>query len=505
MNRSALALMVAVELAAFDATQIVHAQSSTPADAAHAEAHDRFDRGLALFDEGDNAGALVEFQRAYRLVENTVVLFNIGLVLARMGRAVEAVDALDGVLAHPDRISADRFALARRIRDEQSLRIAAVDVAANVTGARIEVDGIEVGATPLVMPLRILSGTHVISVQATGFLPERKEIAIAGGDKVEVRFNLVLPQGRFGHLMVNTHLPGANLFVDNRLVGMTPLTASISVSPGTHSIEMLRDGYLPASTSVTLGDGATAEVMLEPDEDPSALPVFAGALALDLSESPAAIILDGRPRGVYRMPLQLAVGLHRIRVERDNFMPLERDVEVLPGQTITLRIVLAPTPDYGTRYSARATRQRNWAIISLVAAGVSLAGGVGLLVYDAGQRDHWSKTASSLNSAIQLHSSSTCDPSTQDSSTAEYKQRCVDPLNAAYAHVNDANTRDYVGWSALGLGLAAAATGVVLFVTGGDPHKYDEPKSALQRGFPYVLPTIWATDRGRCLMAAWSF
>src|SRR5437868_3951814 len=151
--------------------------------AARAEARERFDRGLRLFNAGDNAGALVEFKRAYELVHNPVVLYNIGLVYAQMGRAVEATDALDAVLASPGPLTPERMALARKTRDEQASRIAEVALDANVAGARVEIDGIEVGATPLGAPLRVPGGTHVIGVIAPGFSPERKEIAIASGEK----------------------------------------------------------------------------------------------------------------------------------------------------------------------------------------------------------------------------------------------------------------------------------------------------------------------------------
>ncbi|MGD0053700.1 MAG: hypothetical protein ABSD03_17985, partial [Vulcanimicrobiaceae bacterium] len=114
-----------------------------PTAAVRAEAGERFDRGLRLFNGGDNAGALVEFRRAYELVPNVTVLYNIGLVYSQMSRAVEATDALNQVLAAPGQLSSERLAIARRTRDDQAARIAEIAVAANVEGARVEVDGIE--------------------------------------------------------------------------------------------------------------------------------------------------------------------------------------------------------------------------------------------------------------------------------------------------------------------------------------------------------------------------
>ncbi|HEV3191706.1 MAG TPA: hypothetical protein VGY54_14450, partial [Polyangiaceae bacterium] len=149
MNRETLAAVLAFAIAA-SLPRAAGAQSrAAPTEAARSEARDRFDRGLRLFNGGDNAGALVEFRRAYELVENSTVLYNIGLVYAQMGRAVEATDALNQLLATPGTLSPDRLSLARKTRDEQASRIAEVTLETNVAGARVEVDGVEVSATPL--------------------------------------------------------------------------------------------------------------------------------------------------------------------------------------------------------------------------------------------------------------------------------------------------------------------------------------------------------------------
>ena len=89
-----------------------------------------------------------------------------------------------------------------------------------------------------------------------------------------------------------------------------------------------------------------------------------------------------------------------------------------------------------------------------------------------------------------------CDPARGFVGTPQYQQQCGDPLNAADAQVNDANTRDYFGWGALGLGAAGAVLGTVLFVTADDPHKYDQPKPSLLGGRIWPdIPSFW-TWRG---------
>src|SRR5215510_9553895 len=130
-----------------------------PPDPKKAEAAQRFDRGLQLFDDGDTAGALAEFKRTYELVPNPVVLFNIGLVYAAMGRPVSAVDALEKVMQTPDKLSTDQRERATRTLNDQKQRIGKLMVTTVPEGARIDIDNVESARTPLTAPIRISEGS----------------------------------------------------------------------------------------------------------------------------------------------------------------------------------------------------------------------------------------------------------------------------------------------------------------------------------------------------------
>jgi hypothetical protein len=488
MKRPALALALVLSVNA--APHPALAQPAHSAEADRAEARERFDRGLRLFNAGENAGALAEFKRAYDLIPNVLVLYNMGLVYAQMGRPVEATDALGRVLANPGTLSPERLATARHTLDDQAPRIAEVSVDAGVDGASIQVDGVEAAKTPLAGPLRVTSGTHVIGVVAPGFSPQRKEVTIAGGEKQALKFDLVAMQGRLAHLTVKTHVPGADVFVDDQRIGATPLATSVSLAPGARHIELRRSGYVTAREDVTLPDGATGEVTLEPDEDPSVLAAMGGMLALDLRETQTVVTVDGRPRGVYAAPLRLMAGPHHLLLERGDFEPFERDVSIEPGATVTVSVRLEPTPEYRARFASHAQAQRTWGLVSLIGGAVLVGGGVGLVVYDANQRSSGHSTINGLvakNSLGQI-----CDPGQL---TTVLEQNCLDPISVANTKINDANTRDYAGWSAVGLGAAAVALGVTLLVTGDDPHKYDRQAPDAEKAGARVVPTLW-TARG---------
>src|SRR4029077_18512970 len=121
---------------------------------ARKEAAERFDRGVRLFNQGENAGALVEFKRTYELTGDPSTLLNIGLVYAELKRPVDAVDALDTLLKSNAKLGPEQRQKAERVRAEQWTFVPFLTVDSNVP-AQIEVDSVEAARTPLSGTLRV--------------------------------------------------------------------------------------------------------------------------------------------------------------------------------------------------------------------------------------------------------------------------------------------------------------------------------------------------------------
>ena len=60
-------------------------------------------------------------------------------------------------------------------------------------------------------------------------------------------------------MLVDSRPVGAQVFVDGRSVGYTPLVVG-DLMPGTHSVRMQLPGYRPWVTGVTLSPGARERV-----------------------------------------------------------------------------------------------------------------------------------------------------------------------------------------------------------------------------------------------------
>ena len=117
------------------------------------------------------------------------------------------------------------------MRDEQSARIGRLLVTTNVP-AQIEIDNLVVGRTPMPAPISVASGLRLLAVVAPGQVPVHQEVGIVGGQQTDVAVQLLPLQGALAHLMVRASLPGADVVVDGKLVGHTPMPSSLSLPPG---------------------------------------------------------------------------------------------------------------------------------------------------------------------------------------------------------------------------------------------------------------------------------
>lgn len=151
------------------------------------EARRRFDRGVQLYNDEDFALALIEFERAYDLVSNYRVLYNIGQVSIQLRKYARARTALERYLATGrDEIDAERLNEVNADVEMLKARTARLMVRVNEPEAQIFLDGELLGLSPLAEPVLVDAGTHVLAVKRSGFSSREKSIQLAGGDDISI-------------------------------------------------------------------------------------------------------------------------------------------------------------------------------------------------------------------------------------------------------------------------------------------------------------------------------
>jgi PEGA domain len=184
-------VLLAVVLVTHAATAVGADDDATQQDAerkAAASAH--LKRGAELIDAEDLAGALAEFEAAYRLVPSPNILHNFGIVYQGLGRKAAALDAFERFLAQA--LRPPPAAREHALRAVQALHqeVAELRVETDLAGATIFVDGRNLGLTPQERPIYLDAGPHHLSVEkaplGTAFA-ERLEVSAGQRLTVPVR------------------------------------------------------------------------------------------------------------------------------------------------------------------------------------------------------------------------------------------------------------------------------------------------------------------------------
>jgi hypothetical protein len=79
-----------------------------------------------------------------------------------------------------------------------------------------------------------------------------------------------------GYLRVNA-LPWANIRIDGRLVGATPMAKPIELKQGSHVVRLEHDWYQPVERTIDIAEGvATAPKLLSLDFEAERIPAAPG-------------------------------------------------------------------------------------------------------------------------------------------------------------------------------------------------------------------------------------
>ncbi|MBI4510122.1 MAG: PEGA domain-containing protein [Deltaproteobacteria bacterium] len=238
--------------------------AAEPEERVRQEAATRFERGVKLFEAGDFSAALAEFEAIYRLTGRYEVLYNVGVTQKKLFRYGDAVRTLERYLAD----GGARIPPARRSEVESELaevRALVAEVIVKVPGppAQVEVDGRDVGTTPLAHPILVGPGKHALKASRAGEVPAEKMIDVVSGARVEVELAPSPPEKivTTAKLTVSSKPPGARLSIDGQNVGIEPWSGELEA--GGHEVVGHLEGYAKARQEVVMVSGQSRQLVLE--------------------------------------------------------------------------------------------------------------------------------------------------------------------------------------------------------------------------------------------------
>ena len=141
----------------------------------------------------------------------------------------------------------------------------ALSVFSEPTGARVFLNGVAAGITPLDFP-QLEFGNYNVRLESKGFLAKKlkAELTVESPKMfLEVTLSKVPPVVPVAtYLRVNSIPEGAQVQIDGRLVGSTPIQ-QVHVQAGYRTVRLTQEGYVPWEDVVHARVGATATVEAE--------------------------------------------------------------------------------------------------------------------------------------------------------------------------------------------------------------------------------------------------
>jgi hypothetical protein len=225
-----------------------------------------FSAGAKAYESGQFNAAIQAFEEANRLVPKPQIVFSIAQaerrqyfldkdpdkLRAAIKRYHEYVDAVKegGRIADAAQALAELEPIAAKLDTgggggarPTAKDPARVMVMTQVDDAAIAIDGKPAKSG---MAMDVTPGRHHVSISATGYFPDERDVTAVQSALVPVDVQLREKPAQ----LVVTGLSGAQIAIDGRPSGTTPLTNPIEVPAGAHLVSVTKNGYRAYSHEV---------------------------------------------------------------------------------------------------------------------------------------------------------------------------------------------------------------------------------------------------------------
>ena len=204
-----------------------------------------------------------------------------------------------------------------------------ISVKANVTGARILLDGKPTGKNSPATLTEIPSGSHTITLQFDKYAPQQQNVVVEDGQTADVTVSL---DARFARITINS-IDGAEIYSNGKLLGRNRI--SEDMMEGYYDLEVRLNHHKSATKQIQVIAGQSQDITLNP------IPKYG---SLDVTSTPhdAEVTIDGKPYG--KTPLtvnQLLEGEHHVALSLEGYAKETRDIKLDEKESSTINVILS--------------------------------------------------------------------------------------------------------------------------------------------------------------------
>jgi hypothetical protein len=220
---------------------------------------------ITAFKAKDYSRAADLFQELYVQTSNGNLLYNVGLCQQRAGQDAKALKTFKKFVAQMpgSRVAGKAKAIIKTLQGSINGALINVLVRSEPSGANIFVNersGGMIGVTPFT--LKLMPGSHAVIVDMKGFEVQTRQVSIAK-DSVRELFFQLYPTEQMGALKFMISERDADVMVDKRRIGRSPVREELRLPNGAHDVLVMKPGYTTWRSKVNIAAGQTNTVQID--------------------------------------------------------------------------------------------------------------------------------------------------------------------------------------------------------------------------------------------------
>ncbi len=219
-------------------------------------------RADALYDARRYRDAISAYAEAGK---NPAILYNVGRSYQFLDEWPQALEHFERFAREAPKALLDRVPNLGALIAEARLHVARIEVSSNVAKARIVMNKVEVGLTPVSAPIAVNAGRAHLEVIADGFGSFERDYLLEGGRTISVEAFLVEKE-RAAKISIKTDVPAVDIFIDQKRQGQTP--GALTLSAGPHVLRLEKDGYSAKDFDLVLAPREVRDLSVSLDKPP---------------------------------------------------------------------------------------------------------------------------------------------------------------------------------------------------------------------------------------------
>lgn len=205
---------------------------------------------------------------------------------------------------------------------------ATVVIDSNPSGAHVQMNGKDIGDTPVLLP-ELALGSYSATVEMTGYT--RRDISWKVQNSRPILINVPL-LNNIGTLSLVSTPEAAEIEIDGRTYGNTPFKGQFE--QGQHKISLTKNGYRLYEKIVTIIRDETTEVSAQ-------MEMLPGSLSIESEPTGAALFINGIDYGVTPYKREaIEAGEYTVRLSKEGYDTLEQSITIHPGEPMNRTFTL---------------------------------------------------------------------------------------------------------------------------------------------------------------------